>query len=291
MFKESSDKIAEFYTGGCMLCGNKCGTDRTKKKGVCGADDKLFIASSTIHFGEEPPISGTEGSGTIFFTGCSLKCVYCQNFPISRLGQGNLSSIEDLTKKMLKLQKDGANNINFVTPTHYLPHISKALMSARTAGLTLPVVYNTSSYENPDIVEFLDDIVEIYLPDIRYSNDDDAYKYSGVRNYKEIVFKNILKFHSQKGNLQIDSSGHGVKGVLIRVLALPGKNKETMEILSFISESLSCHSYVSLMSQFHPYNCKEFPELDRKVSLQEYEELVEFADKSNMDNVYIQDVT
>jgi len=207
------------------------------------------------------------------------------------MGQGRLSSIEDLTERMMKLQKDGANNINFVTPTHYLLHIAKALSAARNLGLTLPIVYNTSSYENPDIVEYLDDIVDIYLADIRYSNDQDAYKYSAVKNYRDIVFNNILKFYNQKGNLQIDSLGHGVKGLLIRVLALPGKNKETMEILSFINHSLSNRAYVSLMSQFHPYNCKEIPEMDRKLSINEYDELVDFADNLNMDNVYIQDIT
>lgn len=288
----TTDKsLKKYYEGACMLCENRCGVDRKTSRGACGADDRIFIASSTLHFGEEPPISGKRGSGTIFFSWCSMKCIYCQNFPISRMGQGNESSINDLSERMLKLQKEGAHNINFVTPTHYMYHAAEASIASRKRGLTVPIVMNTSSYENPETVDCIGEISDIFLADIRYSNDVDALKYSKVENYTKTVFSNVEKFYRMKGNLLLDDEGIAVKGLLIRILALPGMNRQTKEIISFVKERISKDAYVSLMSQFHPYNCASNEEINRKISVLEYEDLVDYADSSGMENIFIQDIS
>ncbi len=287
--KNSINAIYEKYSHKCYLCGNLCGVNREKHFGLCKSKNILKIASSVLHFSEEPPISGTNGSGTIFFSNCSLNCVYCQNFPISQNSVGKEITIEKLGKRMLLLQKKNAHNINLVTPTHYIYHIVKAIDIARSKGLIIPIVYNTSSYENPEIVDYLNDFMDIYLADIRYANNEDAYKYSGIKNYTDIVFKNILKFHKLKGNLKIRNN-IAYKGVLIRILVLPGKIKETKEIINFIEKNIGNDIYISIMNQYFPYyKSDEYPEINRRIYSEEYEEVLDYIIKKGFENVFTQE--
>ncbi|MEO0281820.1 MAG: radical SAM protein [candidate division WOR-3 bacterium] len=283
--------LKNFYIDRCFLCGNMCGAKRYKgETGICNADHKIKIASKNLHFGEEPPISGTDGSGTIFFSNCSMKCIYCQNYPISQLGVGNITDEYGLKEAILDLQKRGARNINFVTPTHYSYHIYNVVKEIKGIKLKIPIVWNTSSYENPDVVDFLDEIVDVYLADIRYSNDNDAKKYSSVDNYLSIVFKNIKKFFKQKGYLKVDKDGYAQKGLIIRILLLPGKVKEMKEIIKFCFDNFGGEISLSLMSQYTPY----FKALDdlllkRKVYVEEYEEIVDYANMLGLENSFIQE--
>ncbi|MEO0289425.1 MAG: radical SAM protein [candidate division WOR-3 bacterium] len=285
------NRLKNFYIDRCFLCGNMCGAKRYHgETGLCNADDRIKIASKSLHFGEEPPISGNDGSGTIFFSNCSMKCIYCQNYPISQLGVGNMTDEQGLKEAMLDLQKKGARNINFVTPTHYIYHIYSVVKEIKCKELKIPIIWNTSSYENPDVVDFLDEIVDVYLADIRYSNDNDAKKYSSVDNYVSIVFKNIKKFFKQKGYLEVDKDGYAQKGLIIRILLLPGKVKEMKEIIKFCFDNFGREISLSLMSQYTPY----FKALDdlllkRKVYVEEYEEIVDYANMLGLENCFIQE--
>ncbi|MGE3063570.1 MAG: 4Fe-4S cluster-binding domain-containing protein [bacterium] len=286
-----NNPLLKFYENGCSLCGSRCYADRRVKIGLCNARDSLRIASAALHFGEEPPISGTRGSGTIFMSHCSMHCTYCQNYPISQMGVGNITDSSALSAKMIELQNKNAQNINFVTPTHYSFHIFNAVNNARDKGLSLPIVWNTSSYENPETVEYINEIADIYLADIRYSNDRDALEYSGVNSYTEIVFRNIKQFFKSKSHLKIDENGCAVRGLLIRVLLLPGKVNECKAILDFISSEIGNKTYVSLMSQYVPYyKAHEHPELKRRVTKEEYERVIEHAEKLNLENAFIQEI-
>lgn len=285
------NQLKNFYIDRCFLCGNLCGAKRyAGETGLCNANNKIKIASKNLHFGEEPPISGTDGSGTIFFSNCSMKCIYCQNYPISQLGVGNTTDEQGLKESILDLQKKGAKNINFVTPTHYTYHIYNVVKEIKGKELKIPIVWNTSSYENPDVVEFLDEIVDVYLADIRYSNDNDAKKYSSVDNYVSIVFENIKKFFKQKGYLKLNKDGYAEKGLIIRILLLPGKVKEMKDIIKFCYDNFGKEINLSLMSQYTPYfKAFDYELLKRKVCINEYEEIVEFADFLGLENSFIQE--
>jgi len=284
-------QLKDFYIDRCFLCGNMCGAKRIDgENGLCNADNTLKIASRNLHFGEEPPISGKDGSGTIFFSNCSMRCIYCQNYPISQLSVGNPTDEKGLEEMILELQKKGARNINFVTPTHYTYHIYKVLKNIKGKDLKIPVVWNTSSYENPEIVDYLDQVVDVYLSDIRYSNDKDAKKYSSVDNYSSIVFENVKKFYKQKGNLKIDEDGYAKQGIIIRILLLPGKVNEMKEIIRFCYDNFGKEIYLSLMSQYTPYfKALGDPLLKRKVYSYEYENIVEYADSLGLENCFIQE--
>ena len=283
--------LFKYYNNHCSLCGAKCNADRTKVAGLCKAGTSVKVASATLHFGEEPPISGSNGSGTIFLSHCSMSCIYCQNYPISQMGVGNDRTIDWLSNKMLELQSDKAHNINFVTPTHYSFHLYDAVMQARKAGLSIPIVWNTSSFENPETVKFIDEIADIYLADIRYSNDKDALELSGINNYNDIVLKNIKYFFNAKSHLELNGKGIAVKGLLIRVLLLPGRVKECKEILDFIKRELGNETYVSVMSQYVPYyKALQHKELKVRVSKEEYDMVLEHADKLNLENAFIQEI-
>lgn len=268
-----------------------CGTKRHNGEiGICNADNRIKIASKNLHFGEEPPISGTDGSGTIFFSNCSMKCIYCQNYPISQLGVGNFTDEDGLKDAILDLQKRGARNINFVTPTHYTYHIYNVVKEIKGKELKIPIVWNTSSYENPEVVDFLNEIVDVYLADIRYSNDNDAKKYSSVNNYVSTVFENIKKFFKQKGYLKTDKDGYAEKGLIIRILLLPGKVKEMKDIIKFCFDNFGREISLSLMSQYTPY-FKAYDDqfLRRKVYVEEYEEVVDYANMLGLENCFIQE--
>lgn len=274
----------------CRLCPHKCGVDRTQGRvGVCKSSHEIEISSFNSHHGEEPPISGQKGSGTIFFTHCTMKCIYCQNYPISQLGQGNLVSIEDLAGMMVKLQKRGCHNINFVTPTHFVPQIIKALVIAVEDGLRIPLVYNTSGYESTETLSLLDGIIDIYLTDMRYANSEMAKQYSAVFDYPRINRQAVLEMQQQVGDLVVDQRGNAIRGLIIRHLVLPGDISGTSEILRFIAKDVSKNVYVSLMAQYFPaYKASGYPPLDRQISDEEYEAAIDVLAREGLDNGWTQ---
>lgn len=290
LFEERIERAGRLYSP-CLLCPRKCKAKRKEgQKGVCRVSDKLFIASYNLHFGEEPPISGYKGSGTIFFSYCNLRCVYCQNYPISQLAVGREVSIEDLSNIMILLEKRGAHNINLVTPTHYVYHILKAIYLASKKGLSIPIVYNTSGYESLDALFLLDGIVDIYLTDIRYFNNKFSLKYSGVPDYKERVVQAVKEMYRQVGNLLLDERGIGLHGLIIRHLVLPNNISSTEQVLKFIKENISPYTYISLMNQYFPaHRAKEFPEINRKITKEEFDKAVKFLYVLGLENGWIQE--
>ncbi len=256
----------------CDLCPNDCGVNRLEGQvGLCGATAKAKVASYNLHFGEEPAISGTRGSGTIFFSHCTMKCAYCQNWPISHKGNGVEYDAAGLAKIMLELQARGAHNINFVTPTHYMPQILEALPIAIEGGFKIPIVYNTSGYETLSALRILDGIVDIYLPDMRYSDDVFAKKYSQAKKYTSYNRAAIKEMFRQAGLLRTDENGIGEKGLIIRHLVLPENISGTVDIMKFIAEDISPDVSISLMDQYFPtYRAVDYPEINRKITEDEY---------------------
>ncbi|MDR3306157.1 MAG: radical SAM protein, partial [Endomicrobium sp.] len=275
----------------CEICPRKCGAARNNgQKGICRTANKIFVASCNTHAGEEPPISGARGSGTIFFSNCTLNCVFCQNYPISQLGNGREISFDDLVESMLRLQERGVHNINFVTPTHYSAHIAKAVCLSHKKGLTIPILYNCSGYENIEILKLLEGIVDIYLPDIKYSSDELAFKYSGIKNYVAVNQAAIKEMKRQVGNLTVDKNGIAKRGMIVRHLVLPGMLENTKKALDFIAKELSTDAFVSLMAQYHTANkSREFKELSRSLTEEEYEEAVKYLEKLGLENGWVQD--
>lgn len=257
----------------CRLCGFECGVNRLKdEKGKCRSGKDVVIASCNLHFGEEPPISGEKGSGTVFFTNCSLRCVYCQNYPISQMGKGKKISTLELSEKFLDLQRKGAHNLNLVTPTHFIPQILEALSFAWDEGFSLPIVYNTSGYESEIALSLLDGIIDIYLPDMRYSEDEKAFTLSKAEGYVKINQRNVREMFIQAGNLKLDSSGKAISGVIVRHLVLPENVAGSLKTFEFLAHEVSDKVWVSLMGQYFPaYKAKNFPPLDRRIKRQEYD--------------------
>ncbi|MEW6203369.1 MAG: radical SAM protein [bacterium] len=274
----------------CALCPRECGVDRLSgERGVCGAGLDPAVSSYNEHHGEEPPISGFRGSGTIFLTHCNLKCLFCQNYPISHLGNGNEVSCERLAKMMLALQRRGCHNINFVTPTHYMPQILKALHIAAIDGLNIPLVYNCGGYESLRAIKILDGIIDIYMPDMKYSERKNSEKFSKAPDYFERACAALEEMHSQVGVLQLDSEGIAVSGLLIRHLVMPSDIAGSEAVLNFIAKRLSPDTYVSVMSQYFPaYRAFEFPEIARRITDAEYSKVVDIAEKLNLTRGWIQ---
>lgn len=275
----------------CCLCPRICRTNRISgKKGFCGADDKLIISSYHQHFGEEKPLVGKYGSGTIFFANCSLKCLFCQNWDISHMGNGAKKTIKDLSEMMIELMDIGCHNINLVTPTHYLPHILFALDIAVEKGLNIPIVYNTSGFELVEILKYLDGIVDIYLPDFKYFDCKMSEKYSSdARDYPEYAKKAILEMHRQVGVAITPEDGIMKKGLMIRHLVMPNNVSGSKEIIKWISENLPKHTYINIMSQYYPYyKAVEYPEISRDIEPDEYYEVIDFAKKCGLTNLEIQ---
>jgi putative pyruvate formate lyase activating enzyme len=274
----------------CTLCPRQCGVNRrVGELGTCGADSRLKVASYCLHRGEEPPISGTAGSGTIFFSHCGLNCVYCQNYPISRLGYGNIIGIGDLTDMMLELQSKGAHNINLVTATHYLPQVVEAIVDARELGLSIPIVSNTSGYERPEIISMLDGLIQIYLVDMRYARSESSRLYSNAADYPRVNRAALREMLARVGPL-VCASGLATTGVLIRHLLLPTLIEETREILSFISEELPRSVPLSLMTQYFPANqAFDYPAINRKITPGEYNEALRLLEESGIERGWVQD--
>ena len=276
----------------CNLCPRKCGANRKDGEiGFCGATDKVKIARSSLHFWEEPCISGNVGSGTVFFSHCTLKCVYCQNYNISTKNQGRFVTESELSDCFLDLQKQGALNINLVTPTHYVPQIIEALKIAKEKGLALPVLYNTSGYENPETLELLRGYVDIFLPDFKYFSSDLSKKYSGAADYPDIAKKAIAKMFDLVGKCEFDEDGIIKKGVIVRHLMLPGQENDSKKILDYLYKTYGDDIFISIMSQYTPLATlpKEFPELNTKIDMTVYDKLLDFAVDLGIENAFIQE--
>ena len=275
----------------CSICPRKCGINRLKdQKGFCKTGLKAKVFSSLQHQGEEPPVSGSHGSGTIFFANCNMACLYCQNYEFSQLGQGREVEPKELAAMMLELQKSGCHNINFVTPTHVMPQILKALEIAVPLGLQIPLVYNTGGYELPEIIKLLEGIVDIYLPDMRYGVSEAAMKYSAAPNYPKYNRESIKEMHRQVGIADIDEFGIIKKGLIIRHLVLPNNISGTEEIMKFLAEEISQDTYISLMSQYLPYyRASEFKDTSRRLNAKEYEAAQEVMHRYGLHNGWIQE--
>jgi putative pyruvate formate lyase activating enzyme len=276
----------------CQLCPRRCGVNRLEgKSGFCGAPGATLVVSAAHpHFGEERPLVGNGGSGTIFLTHCNLRCVFCQNWEISQLGRGIESNTGELAGMMLGLQKIGCHNINLVTPTHYAALILKALDVAAGAGLRLPIVYNTSGWERLEILKLLDGIVDIYLPDIKYWDSDMSAKYSsGAESYPEITGEAILEMHRQVGVAKPPKDGIMRRGLMIRHLVMPNNIGGSEAIVEWIAESLPKDTYVNIMAQYNPlFKAYDYPELSRRITGEEYEAVVRRAQEMGLTNLDIQ---
>ncbi|NOY53286.1 MAG: radical SAM protein [Deltaproteobacteria bacterium] len=291
-FLERIEKARALMGPACRLCPEKCGVDRRAgETGACGADDQLRIASADLHFGEEPPISGRRGSGTIFVTHCNLACVYCQNYPISQSGNGVETNPAALAEIMLRLQEQGAHNINWVTPTHAVPHLLAGLRPARAGGLTIPIVYNSSGYDDVETLQLLEGIVDIYLTDMRYSDGGNARRYSGASDYPEVNRRAVIEMHRQVGDLKLDEAGIARTGLLIRHLVLPGGISGTEAIMRFLAADLSPCTYVSLMSQYFPaYKATGIPEIARRITPEEYDEAKTIMERYGLTQGWVQEL-
>ncbi|MCX5701549.1 MAG: radical SAM protein [Candidatus Omnitrophica bacterium] len=275
----------------CCICPRRCKVNRLKdEEGFCQTGFKPKVYSLMPHYGEEPAISGKLGSGTIFFSSCNMNCVYCQNYEFSQSDKGRQVGFEELADCMLRLQDFGCHNINLVTPTHIMPQILKALNNAIFKGLKIPIVYNTGGYEFSEVIKLLDGIVDIYLPDMRYSDSAMAVKYSNAKDYPKYNQETLKEMYRQVGNAEIDSNGLIKRGLIIRHLVLPNNIAGTDKIMEFISKELSKDTYISLMSQYAPcHNAEQFKELSRRVTSSEYEEAQQAMQKYGLNKGWIQE--
>jgi putative pyruvate formate lyase activating enzyme len=262
----------------CQICPRNCGVNRLKNEsGFCRMGRKAKVYSYSPHFGEEAPLVGTHGSGTIFLSGCNMGCVFCQNYDISQLDQGQEVEAKVLAGIMVRLQDIGCHNINFVSPTHFIPQIVEALPIARENGLVVPLVYNSGGYDSLDTIRKLDGIFDIYMPDAKYGSDEMALKYSRAPNYTQYMKTAIKEMHRQVGDLRIEDE-IAIQGLIVRHLILPDGLAGTAEIVQFLSEEISKDTYLNIMAQYHPeHNACSFPELDRRITLKEYRDAVQLA--------------
>ncbi|MGQ9617974.1 MAG: radical SAM protein [Candidatus Aminicenantia bacterium] len=277
-FKERVDKAWEILES-CTLCPRNCRKNRLKgEKGTCKIGALPYVSSSHPHFGEESPLVGRYGSGTIFLTSCNLLCIYCQNYTISHLMEGEECSFEDLAKMMLSLQKRGCHNINFVTPTHQVPQILKSLEIAIQMGLNVPLVYNSSGYDSVETLRILEGIFDIYMPDLKYADKEPAKKFSSAEDYPEVVKMAIKEMHRQVGDLVIDEDGIALRGLLVRHLVLPNGLAGTKEAMRFIAEEISKNTYINIMDQYYPcYRAFDYREISRRIKGDEFFEALNVA--------------
>lgn len=274
----------------CTVCPRDCRINRVAgETSHCGVDARLKVSSINLHFGEEPPISGRNGSGTVFLSGCNLKCVYCQNYPISQLRHGQYLTTEELADGMLQLERGGAHNINFVTPTHYVPQLMETMLLAYKKGLKLPIVYNSSGYDKVETLRLLDRIVEIYMPDMRYSSEESSKCYSAAENYPQVNRAAIKEMHRQVGDLVLDERGLAVRGLLVRHLVLPHSISGSKAIFEFLAKEISKDTYVSLMSQYFPaHKATSIERLKRRLLKEEYKAALDAFDEAGLCNGYAQ---
>ena len=285
-----AQRIEEAYSifEQCALCPRRCGVNRLKgEKGFCRAPANLVIYSAQPHYGEELSLVGNHGSGTIFFSNCNLRCIFCQNWPIAHEGKGKRLQDEDLAEMMLKLQKLGCHNINLVTPTHVMPNILNATRIALKKGLRIPLVYNTSGYERREIVRMLDGIVDIYLPDMKYMDPHQAAQYSsGAADYPEVTKGAVVEMHHQVGIHQVDKRGVALRGLMIRHLVMPDRVAGTERFVQWVAANLPKNTYVNIMAQYRvEYKAYDYPEIARGITVQEFLEAINWAEKYGLTNL------
>lgn len=275
----------------CTLCPRECHVDRaSNEKGICAASNKMKIARYSLHLWEEPILSGTNGSGTIFFSHCNLKCIYCQNYQISEKNIGYEITIPEFANICLELQEKGAHNINLVTPTHYVLQIIEGIHLAKKHGLKIPIVYNTSGYEKKETIQMLNGIVDIYLPDFKYFNPDLAYQYSSVSNYFNCITESLQEMLKQVGTLEYDANHILKKGVIVRHLCLPGHVKDSKNVLKYLYQTYKDTICISIMNQYTPVRkIKRFPNLNRTLREEEYDEIINYACDLGITNAFIQE--
>lgn len=271
----------------CKLCPRNCTVNRYEKVGYCKANEKIKVALASVHMWEEPIVSGNNGSGTIFFSNCNLKCVYCQNYKISE-GFGKYISIDRFSDICIELQNKMVNNINLVTPTHYVPQIVKGIKLARKKGLKIPVVYNTSSYENVDTINLLKGTIDVYLADLKYYDDSYAVRYSNAREYFKVASRAIEAMYNQVGDPIIENEII-TKGVIVRILLLPGLLEDAKKLVKYLYSKYKDHIYISLMNQYTPVRKTKYAELNQKVRQEDYDDLVDYACDLGVVNAFVQE--
>lgn len=275
----------------CLLCPRKCGINRsTGQTGVCGVSSEIKVARAALHYWEEPCISGKRGSGAVFFSGCSLHCVFCQNREISDGKAGKVISKERLSDIFMELADKGANNINLVTPGQYIPDIVWAVNDAKSRGMKLPIIYNTSGYENVTELKLLEGIVDVYLPDFKYMDSTLSARYSRAKDYPSVAKQALSEMVRQQPDVVIDdATGLIKKGVIVRQLLLPGHVNDAKAVLKYLYDTYHDHVYISMMSQFTPIALKDYPEINRTVTRREYERLIDYALEIGITNAFIQE--
>ena len=268
----------------CHLCPRSCGVNRLAgESGKCRTTSQAVVSSYGPHFGEEAPLVGRHGSGTIFFAYCNLRCVFCQNYTISQLGEGSGVGGEELAKMMLSLQAKGCHNINLVSPTHVVTYILEALELAAGKGLQLPLVYNTGGYDSAETLELLDGVVDIYMPDMKYSDGRTAERLSGIKGYPQVNRAAVKEMHRQVGDLQLDELGVAQRGLLVRHLVLPNHLAGTEEVVRFLAQEVSTNTYLNIMAQYHPcYKAFDIPTLARPVNRREFSEAIDLAHQQGL---------
>lgn len=272
-------RLAYDHMSKCDVCAWECGVDRRSGRlGICRTGEIPRLSSYGPHMGEEDPLRGWRGSGTVFFSRCNLRCQFCQNYDISQTDSGRLIDPEELAVIMLELQNSGCHNINFVSPSHVVPQILAGVLIAAEAGLRLPLVYNTGGYDSLAMLELLDGVVDIYMPDMKYASRQIARHYSKIPNYPQVNQTAVREMHRQVGDLQIDERGLARRGLLVRHLVLPHNLAGTGEIVRFLAEEISCDTYLNLMDQYRPaYNALQYPKLKRPITNQEYQDAARIA--------------
>ncbi|UCF07052.1 MAG: radical SAM protein [bacterium] len=263
----------------CTLCPRRCAVNRLEdERGTCGVGRKAVVSSVHPHFGEESPLVGRKGSGTVFFSGCNLKCLFCQNYEISQNASGVEVDAEGLSDIMRRIRHLGCHNLNLVTPTHIVPQVLEALEVAVGHGFDLPIVYNTGGYDSIEVIRLLDGIVDIYMPDIKYLSSEAAERYSKAPDYPDVIREVMREMHRQVGDLEIGTDGVAVRGLLVRHLVMPGLLEDTDRIMKFLADDISRDTYVNVMRQYHPcYRAYQFPPLDRSLSTTEWKDAVDMA--------------
>lgn len=280
------------YYENCKLCPRNCGVNRKNNIGFCGQSDKLYAARAALHMWEEPCISGEQGSGTVFFTGCNLRCVYCQNRQIAVGGTGFEITAKRLSEIFLKQQENGAHNINLVTPTHYVPHIIEALDMVRGKSLTIPVLYNCGGYESVETLKLLRGYVDIYMPDFKYMDKTIAKKYSNAEDYPEMAKLAIEEMVLQSGGCVFDENGIMKKGVIVRHLVLPSYVQNSMQVIKYLHQTYEHEVYMSIMNQYTPMPyVSKYPEINRTVTEAEYDEVINYAVQLGVENAFVQEGT
>lgn len=288
-FKRRS-RILKDMLANCVLCPHQCQVNRLKgEKGFCRTLNNVILSGTEVHLGEEAELVGDHGSGTIFFSNCNLKCVFCQNYEISHCGEGYPVSPQELAKSMLSLQETKCHNINLVSPSHIIPQIVEAIYIAAQNGLNIPIVYNSGGYDLIDSLKLLDGIIDIYMPDIKFSDDKAGFKYLGVKDYYKITTKAIKEMYRQVGNLKTNTKNIAIKGLLIRHLVFPQNLAGTEKIMRFIREEISSDTYINIMAQYYPaYKAIAYPELNRGITREEYRDVINIAKSTGLNRYHYQ---